>query len=215
MERYRQQIFELAFSGRLTADFRTDGSIGSAMRNSLPASWRSVPLGKISEIQGGIQVGKKRPAGTELVEVPYLRVANVQRGWLKLDKIKTIQVSTEEKERLVLRDGDILMNEGGDRDKLGRGWIWEAQISECIHQNHIFRIRLIDTDFPSKFVSHYANAMGQRYFFDEGTQTTNSDILTTTRASCATRLSLFDEVMRPYHIFMPPSPFSLRPMALK
>ena len=66
-----------------------------------------------------------------------------------------------------------MMNEGGDRDKLGRGWVWDAQISECIHQNHVFRIRLNGGILPSKFVSHYANERGQQYFFDEGTQTTN------------------------------------------
>src|SRR5262249_55416179 len=128
---------------------------------------------EISQIQGGIQVGKNRPASAVLVEVPYLRVANVQRGWLNLNEIKTLGVTAEERDRLLLQDGDILMNEGGDRDKLGRGWIWQAQIPVCIHQNHVFRIRLYDRDFPSEYVSHYANENGQRYFIDQGTQTTN------------------------------------------
>ena len=65
------------------------------------------------------------------------------------------------------------MNEGGDRDKLGRGWVWEGQIDHCIHQNHVFRIRLKDASFPPYFVSHYANERSQQYFFDRGTQTTN------------------------------------------
>lgn len=65
------------------------------------------------------------------------------------------------------------MNEGGDRDKLGRGWVWKGQIPVCIHQNHVFRIRLRDKEFPSEYISHFANENGQRYFFDQGTQTTN------------------------------------------
>ena len=171
VEKYRQQVFELAFSGALTRDFRENSDEEAA--GTLPSSWQVTELGEITEIQGGIQVGKKRPPGTELVEVPYLRVANVQRGWLNLDEIKNISVTQQEKERLLLKTGDVLMNEGGDRDKLGRGWIWRGEVPECIHQNHVFRIRLIDSSFPPEYISHFANAKGQQYFFDEGTQTTN------------------------------------------
>lgn len=171
VERYRQQVFELAFSGVLTHDFREKLGIEDA--EGLPRSWRIIELGEVADIQGGIQVGKKRPPGAELVEVPYLRVANVQRGWLNLEEIKFISVTPQEKERLLLESGDVLMNEGGDRDKLGRGWIWRGQVPECIHQNHVFRIRLKDKEFPPEYISHFANAKGQQYFFDEGTQTTN------------------------------------------
>lgn len=159
-----------AFSGQLTSDVRETAQVDVG---ALPVGWNTKELGQISEIQGGIQVGKKRPAGTVLIETPYLRVANVQRGWLKLDEIKTLGVTADERERLSLKAGDILMNEGGDRDKLGRGWVWQGQVPDCIHQNHVFRIRLLDPDFPPEFVSHYANEFGQQYFIDQGTQTTN------------------------------------------
>lgn len=171
--RYKSAVLALAFSGGLTQDWRTGLDRDALDEGEYPNGWSVRQLQEISEIQGGIQVGKKRPASTELVEVPYLRVANVQRGWLNLDEIKSLSVTAAERDRLLLQDGDILMNEGGDRDKLGRGWIWRAQIPECIHQNHVFRIRLIDSGFPSEYVSHYANENGQRYFIDQGTQTTN------------------------------------------
>ena len=58
------------------------------------------------------------------VEVPYLRVANVQAGHLDLSEIKTIQALPEEVEELALRKGDVLLTEGGDFDKLGRGQCW-------------------------------------------------------------------------------------------
>ncbi|MDX1124789.1 type I restriction endonuclease subunit S [Sinorhizobium medicae] len=173
VERYKQRILDLAFTGRLTDDFRGGMSQDGHRSNGYPDGWMVRPLGDISDIQGGTQVGKKRPAQSALAEVPYLRVANVQRGWLNLEEIKTIAVTPSEKERLLLKEGDILMNEGGDRDKLGRGWIWEGQITECIHQNHVFRIRLKDRSLPPEYVSHYANEKGQQYFFDQGTQTTN------------------------------------------
>ena len=173
VEKYKSRILDLAFTGKLTEDFRGGPSAQVSRKEGIPEGWAVKSLGDISEIQGGVQVGKKRALPAELVEIPYLRVANVQRGWLNLDEIKTIAVTLAEKKRLLLQTGDILMNEGGDRDKLGRGWVWGGQIAECIHQNHVFRIRLKDKSLPAEFVSHYANEKGQQYFIDQGTQTTN------------------------------------------
>ena len=73
--------------------------------------------------------------------LPYMRVANVQDGHLVLDEVKTITVSREEGRRYLLRSGDVLLTEGGDPDKLGRGCVWREEIAGCIHQNHIFRVR--------------------------------------------------------------------------
>ena len=162
----RQSILARAFSGELTAAWRKQEGYADV-------DWQTCSLSEIADVQGGIQVGKKRSADAVLVEVPYLRVANVQRGWLRLNEIKTLAVTAEERDRLLLEDGDILMNEGGDRDKLGRGWVWREEMPGCIHQNHVFRVRLKDQGFPPEFVSHYANEFGQAYFIDQGTQTTN------------------------------------------
>jgi type I restriction enzyme S subunit len=108
-----------------------------------------------------------------LRSVPYLRVANVQRGYLDLVEIKQIEATEEEIQELRLYPGDILFNEGGDRDKLGRGWIWRGEIPECIHQNHVFRARLYVADLQPQLISWYGNSFGQRYFVSEGKQTTN------------------------------------------
>jgi type I restriction enzyme, S subunit len=139
----------------------------------LPPQWAEVTLGEIAEIQGGIQKGKKRSSSLPLRDVPYLRVANVQRGYLDLDVVQSIQATDDEISNLRLQVGDVLFNEGGDRDKLGRGWIWTGALSECIHQNHVFRARIIDRILYPKLLSWYGNTVGQQYFYDEGKQTTN------------------------------------------
>ena len=41
----------------------------------------------------------------------------------------------------MLRPGDVLMTEGGDLDKLGRGTVWKGEIPDCLHQNHIYAVR--------------------------------------------------------------------------
>jgi len=139
----------------------------------LPATWNWASLEMIAKIGSGISVSKNRPVKNP-VELPYLRVANVLRGYFDLSEIKTIRVEKDRVADYVLRVGDILFTEGGDRDKLGRGWVWEGQIRRCVHQNHVFRARLFDPLLVNpKLVSHWGNTFGQNFFIEHGTQTTN------------------------------------------
>jgi type I restriction enzyme, S subunit len=138
----------------------------------LPEGWVWARLGDLGEISGGVTVDKKRMP-VDPVEVPYLRVANVQRGYLELSEVKTIRVERSVTERLELRANDILLNEGGDRDKIGRGWVWQGELPVCIHQNHVFRVRPHHDDINPYFVSHYANEIGRTFFIEKGKQTTN------------------------------------------
>src|SRR5690606_33434743 len=57
--------------------------------------------------------------------------------------------------------------------KLGRGWIWEGQLPDCIHQNHVFRARLFAQGPWNKIISWYGNVLGRKLFTRMGKQTTN------------------------------------------
>lgn len=138
----------------------------------LPAGWASATLGELCDVIGGITVDAKR-GGPGHVEVPYLRVANVQRGRLDLAKMRTILVPEAKLEALTLQHGDVLLNEGGDRDKVGRGWVWEDQLPQCVFQNHVFRARVRDDVVCPYFLSLYLNEFGRDYFLTGAKQTTN------------------------------------------
>jgi type I restriction enzyme S subunit len=139
----------------------------------LPEGWAWATLDDLTFVVGGITKGQKRRDCDVVRMVPYLRVANVQRGHLNLSEMKEIEATESEIEELLLQPGDILLNEGGDRDKLGRGWVWSGELSECIHQNHVFRARPVSAQLVPRYISHYANTFGQRFFVDAGKQTTN------------------------------------------
>jgi type I restriction enzyme S subunit len=127
-------------NGRKTR-YKDGPDLDTSILPALPEGWEWASLGAIAELKGGLTKGQKRKAADILREVPYLRVANVQRGFLALGEVKTIDATEEEIQELRLETGDVLFNEGGDRDKLGRGWVWEGKIAECVHQNHVFRAR--------------------------------------------------------------------------
>ena len=139
----------------------------------LPEGWVWATLAQISDLKGGVTKGRRYRAGELLTEVPYLRVANVQRGYLDLSLIRTIKVTQEVAGQLALVPGDILFTEGGDRDKLGRGWVWNGEVEGCIHQNHVFRSRLLLSEMHPEFVSWWGNSFGQIFFNQSGKQTTN------------------------------------------
>lgn len=139
----------------------------------VPDHWRWVSLGSIAAVVGGVTKDSKRQNDPAFVEVPYLRVANVQRGSLLLDDVATIRVPAAKAEALALQPGDVLFNEGGDRDKLGRGWVWDGQLADCIHQNHVFRARLTQGCLDPRFLSWYGNSAARHWFEAHGKQTTN------------------------------------------
>lgn len=139
----------------------------------LPENMNWIRLGECAEIVGGVTKGRKLD-GKETIDLPYLRVANVQEGYLDLSEMKTIKVLPEDLDIYRLLPGDVLYTEGGDKDKLGRGTIWHGEISDCIHQNHIFRARLCHSAFLPEFVSYYSQAQSAKtYFFKKAKQTVN------------------------------------------
>lgn len=106
-----------------------------------PRGWPKKPLEDIGEVRQGVTKGRDL-RGKKVIRAPYLRVANVQDGYLDLSEVKEIDVLESDLERYHLDRGDVLLTEGGDPDKLGRGFIWNGEIQGCIYQNHIFRVRV-------------------------------------------------------------------------
>jgi restriction endonuclease S subunit len=145
-----------------------NGGTGLLGRENYPI----VPLEDLCDLCSGITKGRKIDS-TVTVEVPYMAVANVQDGSLKLDNVKTIEATPEEIHRYQLMPGDLLLTEGGDPDKLGRGAIWNGEISSCIHQNHIFRARKASQHVDMEYLAHLVSSpYGKRYFLRQSKQTT-------------------------------------------
>jgi len=129
-------------------------------------------LGEVAEIVSGITKGRK-PNRRETREVPYLAVINVQDRFLRLSPLKTIDATNEEINKYKLEVDDLLLTEGGDPDKLGRGTIWQGELPTCIHQNHVFRIRLRDTSVRPIFLNWLIGSKrGKAYFLRSAKQTT-------------------------------------------
>lgn len=121
----------------------------------LPEGWCWATVEQVAQIQGGIQ---KQPARIPRQNAyPYLRVANVLRGRLDLTIIEKMELFGNELETLHLCKGDILVVEGnGSKTEIGRSALWNEEIKDCVHQNHIIRVRL--NGISAKYVDFYWNS---------------------------------------------------------
>jgi type I restriction enzyme S subunit len=139
----------------------------------IPNHWDTLPLKHVSTVQGGVTLGKNYAQSLSIKSYPYLRVANVQDGFLDLSKITEINLPAREANNYLLKHGDILVTEGGDIDKRGRGTCWYGEIKVCLHQNHIFAVR-IDRKVLPEYVSLITGVTyARRYFTTTANKTTN------------------------------------------
>lgn len=140
----------------------------------IPKEWRKTQLRHCATIKSGITLGKSYSKDTVLIERPYLRVANVQGGYVDLNDLATIEVTPDEDLKYRLHSGDVLMTEGGDRDKLGRGCVWHGEIEPCLHQNHVFAVQTNESILLPEFLEYLtASDVGRSYFDITAIKTTN------------------------------------------
>ncbi len=131
-----------------------------------------VKLRWMSDIQTGLALNNTNNL-IDPILLPYLRVANVQDGYVDLTEIKSVSVERTKAQQYLLQRGDVLMNEGGNNDKLGRGAVWKEKIDPCIHQNHVFAVRP-NQELMSEWLAFVTQSHIAKYhFFVHSKQSTN------------------------------------------
>ena len=144
---------------------------GDPVKN--PKGWEMRNLGEVAEVSSGLTLNSQRRANKENL-FPYLRVANVYRNKLDLNEIKYIHVSDLEFERFLLKKNDVLIVEGhGNIEEIGRAAIWNGEIPNCLHQNHIIKVRLNDNYISHSFLSFFLNFYGNYGYFSSKSRTTS------------------------------------------
>ena len=98
-------------------------------------------IGDICDVQGGLQKSPSRQPKDN--PIPYLTVAHVQRNHIDLSiGLRYFEVSQNELQRLRLLPGDLLIIEGnGSLDQIGRVAVFNGEVENCVHQNHVIRAR--------------------------------------------------------------------------
>ena len=164
LRRKELQLFDDLIKARFVEMF------GDMYLNS--KGWPEAKLESMADVVSGITKGRKTKA-EDLTEVPYMAVSNVKDGYIDWTTMKTIEATQQEIEKYRLLADDVLMTEGGDPDKVGRGAIIKEPLENCIHQNHIFRVRLDESMMRPEFFAEYLqHQRSKRYFLRCAKQTT-------------------------------------------
>jgi type I restriction enzyme S subunit len=151
-----------AWQGR--GDYKEPAPPKTADLPSLPDGWRWTRLEQLGFIFGGLTKNPKRARLPK--QLPYLRVANVYANELRLQEIEHIGVQDSELAKLLVRAGDLLIVEGnGSKDHIGRLAIWDGSIALCVHQNHLIKVRPVETGMP-KWMLHWLQSPGGRHFVE-------------------------------------------------
>ena len=135
---------------------------------------RTVRLAWVAHLQSGLTLNSANETGAGGRPMPYLRVANVKADSLDLSEVKQVNATPEQVRRHSLQNHDVLMTEGGDRDKLGRGTLWRCEVPDALHQNHVFAVRCNPSRLDPQYLSLLTQSTGaRRYFESTGNQSTN------------------------------------------
>lgn len=114
---------------------------------AVPAHWTLPPLASRYQIALGKMLDEKRITGEHLV--PYLRNIDVQWDRINVEDLPKMDVGPHEHERYLLRNGDLLVCEGGE---VGRAAIWLNDLAECAYQKALHRLRPHDAGQDPRYL---------------------------------------------------------------
>ena len=106
----------------------------------IPHDWDVVPVGIAGQVIGG----RQRSPHHQGTLSKYLRVANVFDGFVDTNDVLEMPFSPAERERFLLKEGDILLNEGQSLELVGRSAIYRGDPPNCCFQNTLVRFRAGD-----------------------------------------------------------------------
>ena len=173
LQKIRAEKDRLIAAGQIKRDKPLQPITDEEKPFELPVGWEWARLGEVLLISSGVTLGRKTAIPSP-VSLPYLRVANVQRWSLNLSSMKEVVIDQSELARFQLLNGDLLITEGGDWDKVGRTAIWRDELQTCLHQNHVFKARGISKAWNPVWAELYLNsAVARAYFASSAKQTTN------------------------------------------
>jgi hypothetical protein len=101
----------------------------------IPSTWLWAPMSSVAESVLGKMLDKGKNRGELL---PYLRNLNVRWGKFDLSDVKLMRFEEHERDRFGLRNGDVLVCEGGEP---GRAAVWRDEWPGMHFQKALHRVR--------------------------------------------------------------------------
>jgi type I restriction enzyme S subunit len=124
------------------------------------SNWKPAKLGDIAETCLGKMLDKEKNKGEPK---PYLANIDVRWGSFDLSKLRTMRFEESETERYGLKNGDLVICEGGEP---GRCAIWRDQLPQMMIQKALHRVRA-NSNFSNEFIFYRLLLAGRRGELDK------------------------------------------------
>jgi len=198
LKAYRQSVLKYAFEGKLTGEWREDNvkskaayqehkdgselEIPDDLSEYCADCWTWGKLSDVADITGGLTKNPKRSSLP--LTMKYLRVANVYADRLELSEVSEIGVTEDEFDGVRLQRGDLLVVEGnGSVGQIGRVAMWEGELEDVGHQNHLIRVRLAPRMSPRFFLSFLMSPLGRDLIVRKANSTSGLHTLSISKIS--------------------------------
>ena len=127
----------------------------------VPKHWEVSLLKRRYQVTLGKMLKSNQTSPNETEEF-YLRAANIHWRGVDTTDVKRMWFTPEEKNKLKLCKGDLLVSEGGD---VGRSALWNDEIGGCYIQNSINRIRARE-NADTRFLFYWMYFIKQADYID-------------------------------------------------
>lgn len=131
LKRFRQSVLADASSGELTREWREERRIR--------LSWQEAALGALLT---DVRYGTSKKCAYEPSKTPVLRIPNVVDGTINLENMKYADFDEDEKAKLALLPGDLLMiRSNGSVGLVGRTALVSAREAGYLYAGYLIRLR--------------------------------------------------------------------------
>ncbi len=140
----------------------TQGLRGEAQKETeiglLPESWSVV---EFKDVREWLQYGTSVHCTLDEKRYPVLRIPNVEPGRINPTELKYCDLSANDSEKYLLRDGDLLfIRTNGVIERLGSCAVYRGEPSAALFASYLIRARLKAKVDPRYIAYFYASALG-------------------------------------------------------
>ena len=130
----------------------------------VPEHWAVCKLSYRYSVELGKMLDEKRITGQH--PIPYLRNKDVQWDSINTAELPVMDIAPNEHERYTVRNGDLLVCEGGD---IGRSAVWRGSDNVIGYQKALHRLRSLSPDKDCvEFYVYVLGAAKRNGVFEEG-----------------------------------------------
>jgi len=134
---------------------------------TIPSTWPLLTVTTEFQVDLGKMLDEKRQVGASAI--PYLRNTNVQWDRVEVSDLKQMDIDPAERERYCVRQGDLLICEGGQP---GRSAVWFGELAPLGFQKALHRARSRGRSRPEWLLECLRVAAHLNVFAVENGQTT-------------------------------------------